>query len=102
MNWSRLVKASVFVVSAAVITLTSPPVREAEAANVQLRWGIDYPGNDIALHRGVSMGYCQQLCVNNGSCAVFTYDTRNRWCFLKYRAGYTDHVSYAVSGLVYR
>ena len=102
MNWNRFVSIGVFVVSAAMVTLTAPPVHEAEAASVTLRYGVDYPGNDFAMHRGVSMGYCQQLCLNNRSCAVFTYNTRNRYCFLKHRAGYVDNISYAVSGLVHR
>ena len=102
MNWGRFVKVSVFAACAAVFSLAAPPLKDADAASVKLRYGIDYYGYDIGLHKWVSLDQCQQLCIATGNCAVFTYDAKHRWCFLKYRAGRSSHVSYAISGLVYR
>jgi hypothetical protein len=102
MNWGRFVKAGVVATSTALMCMTAPPLNHAEAASVQLRYGIDYYGYDIGLHKWVSLNRCQQLCIGTGNCSVFTYDSKNRWCFLKYRAGRSSHVSYAISGLVTR
>lgn len=102
MNLGGFVRVGFVAASAAVMCLAAPPPHNAEAASVKLRYGIDYYGYDIGLHKWVSLERCQQICINTGNCAVFTYDAKNRWCFLKYRAGRASSVSHAISGLVYR
>jgi uncharacterized protein YfaS (alpha-2-macroglobulin family) len=61
----------------------------ASAASAQGPNGIttfpdsDYFGFDLRTERDVDLEQCQAVCLADGDCRAFTYNTRARWCFLK-------------------
>lgn len=43
----------------------------------------DYFGYDYRRVEGTSLKGCQNVCLKDGACQAFTYNTEARWCFLK-------------------
>lgn len=44
---------------------------------------IDLDGNELKRLRGIPQYSCETLCRSDPSCAGYTYDKWNQWCFLK-------------------
>ncbi|MCX8999358.1 alpha-2-macroglobulin family protein [Rhizobiaceae bacterium BDR2-2] len=53
------------------------------ARSIETTPDADYFGFDLRLEKDVSLGQCEALCIENGSCRAFTYNTQAQWCFLK-------------------
>lgn len=63
--------------------------------------GYDLPGGDFGSpHQEVSYDRCQFLCAEDQQCVAFTYDRRNRWCFLKSQVTGLDSNPKAVSAVL--
>lgn len=62
--------------------------------------GVDFAGSDMKTHKYVSYEACYSLCLNTNGCRAFTYNTRARWCFLKYGVGRMSYHKDAKSGFV--
>ncbi len=43
----------------------------------------DYFGFDLRTEKNVSLGQCQQICLDDSKCRAFTYNPKAQWCFLK-------------------
>ena len=43
----------------------------------------DYFGFDLRTERDVTLDQCSSICMADGDCRAFTYNTRAQWCFLK-------------------
>lgn len=99
-RWSSLVAPTVMAIAACLFMLgqSSTP---AAAQNIELEYGVDYPGNDFRVHRNVTLGYCSSQCIIEQFCVVFTYDNKHGWCFLKNYRSERNPVDFAISGTIW-
>ncbi len=61
-------------------------------------WGYDRRGNDYTSFRADGLGDCQSACRRDGRCRAYTFDTRNRACYLKDRVNSGQADSGMVTG----
>jgi hypothetical protein len=52
---------------------------------VSEEWGLDRRGSDFSTFRSDRLADCQDACEREGRCRAYTFDTRNRLCYLKDR-----------------
>lgn len=70
------------IIVATLAPLTGPSLAQGQRF-VQTTQDSDYFGFDLRTERNVSLEQCSAICVGDGECQAFTYNTRARWCFLK-------------------
>jgi hypothetical protein len=77
----------------------------ARSDTFEILEGFDLPQNDILTPlvdsslKGISLERCKARCIANAQCSAFTFDTINRWCFLKRVVGDRTKLDYATSGI---
>lgn len=59
------------------------PSMAAETREVVTVKDADYFGFDLRTVQDVSLDECKQVCIDDGECKAFTYNTKAQWCFLK-------------------
>jgi hypothetical protein len=62
-----------------------PPVDPAGPGRAAFteEFGFDQPGDDLRRVRAEDLGACQQLCAEEWRCRAYTFNTRDRLCYLK-------------------
>ena len=54
-----------------------------EARQVVTTQNSDYFGFDLRSEQNVTLDQCKTICLGDGACRAFTYNTKAKWCFLK-------------------
>jgi alpha-2-macroglobulin len=60
----------------------------------------DYYGFDLRAEKNLTIGECTELCLADGNCRAFTYNTRVNWCFLKSDFKEAVEVEGAIAGKI--
>lgn len=60
----------------------------------------DYFGFDLRTEQDVTLDQCEAVCLADGDCRAFTYNTRAQWCFLKSDYSTMNPFAGAVAGRV--
>ena len=60
----------------------------------------DYFGFDLRTERDVSLDQCSAICLADGDCRAYTYNTKAQWCFLKSDYSVMKPFAGAVAGRV--
>jgi hypothetical protein len=87
-----------YAVSGTIGDLNVPVPASAATAQMALQSGVDYPGNDYANSRNISLDSCEALCSSDGRCKAFSYIKSKSWCWLKNDRGSPQNGSDIVSG----
>jgi uncharacterized protein YfaS (alpha-2-macroglobulin family) len=82
--------------------LTVPGVVHAQQAAraIETTQDADYFGFDLRTERDVTLDQCKAICLADGDCRAFTYNTRAQWCFLKSDFSTINSFAGAVAGRV--
>jgi hypothetical protein len=66
-------------ISASMTPIVIPPVR------LTILSGVDLPGGDLEARgiKDISLDQCSDICLNNNSCAGFSYVKSKNWCWMK-------------------
>jgi hypothetical protein len=78
-----------------------PPVNIQSAGEIDIKWGVDYPGGDYYDRRYISLNECSNLCRGDAQCVGFSYVPSKQWCWLKSSLGNFKRDSKVVSGTKY-
>ena len=95
----RLVQ-SVGALVSALFLVVGMSAAYAQDSKVELLKGVDLPGFDYSVVKGVDLEQCQQACTDDRICRAFTFNEKAGWCFLK--GGSKDEAAFkgATSGKV--
>ena len=66
-----------------MLAVLAGPAGAQDARSVVTVKDADYFGFDLRTERDVSLDACEAVCLADGECRAFTYNTRAQWCFLK-------------------
>lgn len=88
----RLLRSVWGLACALTVVMGSSSAGLAES-KVQLLQGVDLPGFDYAVEKGVTLEACEAACTDDRICRAFTFNQKAGWCFLK--AGSAQEVSFA-------
>jgi len=95
----RLVQSVGALVCALFLVLGFSAAHAADS-KVTLLKGVDLPGFDYSVVKGVDLDQCQTACTDDRICRAFTFNEKAGWCFLK--GGSKDEAQFkgATSGKV--
>ena len=82
MTFSRLVFLTTLSAVLALSPLSQLSAQQTKR-EIHVTENADYFGFDLRSVEDVSLDQCKQICVADGDCRAFTYNTRVNWCFLK-------------------
>lgn len=82
--------------------LAVPGITHAQHATrtIETTQDADYFGFDLRTERDVSLEQCKSICLADGDCRAFTFNTRAQWCFLKSDYSTINTFAGAVAGRV--
>ncbi|MCY6383507.1 alpha-2-macroglobulin family protein [Hoeflea prorocentri] len=60
----------------------------------------DYYGFDLRAEKDVTLDECKSICLSDGDCRAFTFNTKAQWCFLKSDFNRLEPFEGAVAGKV--
>ena len=72
----------------------------ADTRQIETFENADYFGFDLRAEKNVSLEQCKSICLSDGACRAFTYNTSAQWCFLKSDYSRLDPFDGAVAGKV--
>ncbi|RYE88515.1 MAG: hypothetical protein EOP19_01145, partial [Hyphomicrobiales bacterium] len=78
----RLLQSAGALVGALFLVIGLSPAFAADS-KVTLLKGVDLPGYDYAVIKGVDLEQCQTACTDDRICRAFTFNEKAGWCFLK-------------------
>src|SRR5690606_20818930 len=85
----------------AVVLLALPgPAAAQDARTVVTTQDADYFGFDLRTERDITLDACSAVCLADGECRAFTYNTRAQWCFLKSDYSTINPFAGAVAGKI--
>lgn len=82
-----------------LMTMALPATAQEQRSVVTTQDG-DYFGFDLRTERDVTLERCSAVCLADGDCRAFTYNTRAQWCFLKSDYSVLKTFAGAVAGKV--
>lgn len=82
---------------AAPVLAQEPPIPPRYATTLS---DTDLPGNDIQSLFNITLEQCHGACLQNGTCAAFTFNQRAGACFLKEATGQPATYEGALSGII--
>ncbi|HLF56543.1 MAG TPA: PAN/Apple domain-containing protein, partial [Thermoanaerobaculia bacterium] len=77
-------------------------IKRTSARGLSERPGFSIEGGDYTSVYLPTLTACQDACLSDVECLAYTYDTRNRMCYLKDRVGYYAPRDEMVSGVKQR
>ena len=87
------------IIAIGLMALLSPATAQDQRRVVTTPDG-DYFGFDLRTERDVTLDSCTAICLADGDCRAFTYNTRAQWCFLKSDYSVLKTFAGAVAGKV--
>lgn len=94
-----LVRFALWLGAALVLVLGVSAASAADRETTLLQ-GVDLPGFDYSVLKGVSLDACRAACEQDRVCRAFTFNQQAGWCFLKGDLGPETPFGGAVSGRI--
>ena len=83
-----------------LLLIPGPAAAQQGPRTVATTQDSDYFGFDLRTERDISLDQCSAICLADGDCRAFTYNTRAQWCFLKSDYSVLKPFAGAVAGRV--
>ena len=83
-----------------ILFILAVQVSSAAERRIEVLPQSDLPGFDYAVQKNVSLKQCRAACVDDRSCAAFTYNEKAEWCFLKGSVPDATPFKGAISGTI--